>query len=508
MPSKEKIKEKAKKDLYFFAKHILGYKDIVPHAHEELCYILTDTAKKKKLILMPRGSFKSSLSTVSFPIWKLINDPNERILIATETYQNAKRYLFEVKTHLENNKKLKALFGDLRPSKAGRTTDSTWSESEIVIKRNKILKEASLSCSGVDQVKVGLHMSLILVDDCVSNQSINTVEQIEKTLKFFQYLLSILEPDGTIVVIGTRYSSRDLYATIIEQFSNEFDIHIKKAFNDDGTLFFPERLTKEFLESQRKLQGSYVYNAQYMNCTIDEENAVFMLDRCKWWGHTGEAKESTLPDNLIYFMSIDPAIGTHARADYTAFVVVGVDHVGYRYIMEAFRMRGQPSEIINKLFYFSHKYPLQSVGIESVNFQKALLHAVNEEMNKRNYHIPIVEIKPDSRLSKEKRIMRIQPLFEQGMYYLRRDFQELLIELEQFPTGKHDDLIDALSNIEEILYFSDNKVRFNDPNRDLTHEEKMEKLAQIKDPLVRREWELVELELSGRRRKVKETIDL
>ena len=171
-------------------------------------------------------------------------------------------------------------------------------------------------------------------------------------------------------------------------------------------------------------------------------------------------------------------------------------------------MRGKASEIINKLFYFSHKYPLQSVGIESVNFQKALLHAVNEEMNKRNYHIPIVEIKPDSRLSKEKRIMRIQPLFEQGMYYLRRDFQELLIELEQFPTGKHDDLIDALSNIEEILYFSDNKVRFNDPNRDRTHEEKMEKLAQIKDPLVRREWELVELELSGRRRKVKETIDL
>ena len=88
------LRQKGKENLYIFNKFVLGVdtgNNKVPLApfHKELCKTVQDSKDKKKLILVPRMHLKSTLATVGYSVFRIINDPNIRILILSATYQNA-----------------------------------------------------------------------------------------------------------------------------------------------------------------------------------------------------------------------------------------------------------------------------------------------------------------------------------------------------------------------------------------------------------------------------------
>src|SRR3990167_4073882 len=60
-----------------------GFRDLTP-THSDLCTFLQWDASKIKLVLMPRYSFKSTITTVGMILWRLLKNPNERILIYSE----------------------------------------------------------------------------------------------------------------------------------------------------------------------------------------------------------------------------------------------------------------------------------------------------------------------------------------------------------------------------------------------------------------------------------------
>lgn len=195
------------RSLFDFAKYLLGYKDLTEYTHKRITDTLEDDSDRK-LICVPRGTFKSSICSVAYPIWRLINNPNLRILIDSELYANSVMYLREIKQHLGSETFIR-VFGDLR-------TD-TWNESEIIIgSRTKILKEPSIMVGGVGTVKVGLHFDLIIGDDYCSDSNSGTHEQRKKVISHYQYNLAILDPGGIYVLVGTRYADDDLYGHIIK----------------------------------------------------------------------------------------------------------------------------------------------------------------------------------------------------------------------------------------------------------------------------------------------------
>lgn len=203
---------KYKASLFYLAKYGLNYQHVNQHTHGRLIKILMSSATRK-LIVMPRGSLKSSLACVAYPTYLLINNPNLRILIDSELYTNSSTFLREIKQHLQSPV-LTHLFGDFK--------SSTWNESEIIIKqRTAILKEASITVGGVGTTKVGQHFDVIIGDDYNSMANINTKENAQKVIDHFRMNTSILEPTGTYVVIGTRYAETDLIAHIL---NNEVNI--------------------------------------------------------------------------------------------------------------------------------------------------------------------------------------------------------------------------------------------------------------------------------------------
>jgi hypothetical protein len=151
---------------------------------------------------MPRGTFKSTLGSVAYPIWRLLRDPNLTILLDSELYSNSKNFIREIKGHLQSER-LSEVFGDWIGPK--------WDEGEIIIAaRTANRKEASITAGGLGTTRVGQHYDLIIGDDYNSPQNSETPEKCQKVIDHVRYNLNILNPSGEYLIIGTRYAERDV----------------------------------------------------------------------------------------------------------------------------------------------------------------------------------------------------------------------------------------------------------------------------------------------------------
>jgi len=172
----------SKGDLFFLTKVILGYPDLKKETHLEVCRFFENETIKRKISLLPRGSFKTTIGTIANSIQRILRNPDIRILIFSETYNQAKKFLSEIKKQLERNEKLIALYGEFK-------TDPGWREEEITIKQRKgIFKEPTIMTGGVDVVRVGFHYNLIIIDDPHSQKNIATRDQLEKVKDTFRLL--------------------------------------------------------------------------------------------------------------------------------------------------------------------------------------------------------------------------------------------------------------------------------------------------------------------------------
>lgn len=202
------LRELLKESLYFLCKFGLGYKDVNMQTHGEVIDAL-EAPTRNKLIVMPRGSLKSSIVCVGYPIWKLINNPDLRIFIDSEVYNNAKNFVREIREHMQKPL-LTVLYGNF--------VGSTWSEGELVIaQRTKTLKEPSIRALGAQVTAVGQHCDIMIHDDMNSNKNSNTPEACQKVIDHYKLNKSILErKEGVSVVTATRYAAMDLPGHILK----------------------------------------------------------------------------------------------------------------------------------------------------------------------------------------------------------------------------------------------------------------------------------------------------
>lgn len=226
---------------------------------------------------------------------------------------------------------------------------------------------------------------------------------------------------------------------------NDWAVTYERAIRQDGTLLFPARLTPEFLEKAKRTMGSYIFANQYMNEVLPEGSQKF---KKHWFRHW-----STLPTPVHTFGFIDPAISEADTADYTGIVVVSVDSEMNWYVRYASRQRMSPTELISMAFKIHDKFKCLTIGVEAVAYQTAILHFAEETMRRKKRHIPLVGVRRQTDESKEMRIQSLIPRVEWGTLMFTQGCGDLEAELLQFPRGRHDDIIDALSSIQEIASY-------------------------------------------------------
>lgn len=218
----EAIKNAYRSSLYLTATKLLGYSDVKPETHSNIINNL-ESPTKRKLIVEPRGTFKSTIGVVSFSIWQIINNPDVTILIDSELFGNSTTYLREIKTHLESERLIR-IFGEFK--------SKTWNEGEIIVKQRTVnKKEPTIMCGGVGTTKVGQHPYIIIGDDYNSPKNSATPEQRKKIIDHYQYNQAILDPNGVYIIIGTRYHEEDLIGWVIKNELGIENFRDKTSFN-------------------------------------------------------------------------------------------------------------------------------------------------------------------------------------------------------------------------------------------------------------------------------------
>ena len=437
--------------------------------HREMCDFVDKNPTRQKLLLIPRGHLKSSLVTIGKTLQWICENPNVRILIANATYSMAIAFLNVIKRHLTNNQMMIDIFGTIAKD------PEKWSENMITLNRSETAggeKEATVFCYGIGGNLVSQHYDKIILDDVVNEDTVSTKEQIEKTIQFYRMCQPLLEKNGEMIIIGTRWREDDLYGWIMDKengVSQDFDIFYKTAISNElwdnsksefvkGTLLWPEKYNLKDLGDIKRKMGPYQFSAQYMNSPVAPSDADFKRN---WFKYYEVADIRGLDMNRYTF--IDPAISLEKQADYSAIVTVGVDQYSNLYILDIVRERMKPDELINEIFSNFERWHPQSIGIEQVGFQKTLRYSLKKEEELRKRWLNITELKPDGR-NKDQRIRGLQPQYANGKVLHNRDLVYNIYledELLRFPRGKHDDMIDALAYALDVIHPPQQRVSSN-----------------------------------------------
>lgn len=439
-----------------------GYTDLTA-AHRELCAFLLRGDLKTKMVLMPRYSFKSTITTIGKILWDLVRNPNERILIYSDSAAKAANFLTGIKAHIEgtapNSKFRDYFYGWETDPKGGK-----WNESEIIISAREVgFPEASVETAGIETSKVGKHFDRVYFDDIVSDLNVTTKAQMDKVYECYQKALSLLTPTGSVILTGTRWAFGDPYGRIIEENkgNKKFGLYLRAAEENGEYPFESIGLTKDFLigeNGQRKKQGSYVYSCLYQNNPISDEDALFKAENFKFY------KTSEIDvESLHITATVDPA---GEGEDYTGISVVGTDDELNIYILELVNKHLKPNQIVSEIIRLSYKWKFSKLGVET-NFFRGLLEkeiqlATEEErknVNWKPFSLEVFQATAKRGESKHNRIRALQPYHERGDIFfpcddgetvdsLRGPYYELALQMMQY-TESHrpqfDDILDSVA---------------------------------------------------------------
>lgn len=466
-----RLKKKSKEDFYFFAKGILGFDRLSKTVHLPLCRKLQKLMEIKRLkIMLPRGWYKTTICSQAFPVWMAIRNPNVRILLVQNTYTNACAKLRVMDAIFKSSSQFPlfhALFPELLPDKT-----CTWKEGSMCVKRTKAYNEATFEAAGTSTQATSRHYDLIIEDDTVapdqdqltSEVVIPSKDDIEQAIGYHRLITPLMDDPGTSMnlVVGTRWYHQDLLQWIDE---NEPDfVRYERAAREDskgrpdprGEPAFPERFPPKVLAGLEQKLGPYMYSCLYLNIPQTPDQMAFKPEWFRFY--------DVEPKKLIVNTTVDPAgdpEDSKGTPDYNVVLTTGVDiTTGNKYVLDYWRKRATPSELINAIFEAVRKWSPVKVSIENVAYQNTIKHYIKLKMRETNEYFMVTSPSgAHTRKSKNAKILGLQPYFASGSVFIRTWMKDLMTELQAFPLGANDDIADALST--QVELWRDVKISTN-----------------------------------------------
>ena len=412
------------------------------------------------LDLWAREHYKSTIITVGLSIQDILRThgisavgTEAGIGIFSHTRPIAKGFLRQIKTELETNVLLRHLFADIIYHEP-RKQSPKWSEDDgLLVKRSSNRNEATVEAWGlVDGQPTGKHYTIRVYDDVVTEKSVSTADQIEKTTRAWEMSDNLGAFGGVSRMIGTTYAFADTYSEVRKRGAARARVY---PGTSDGTEEgVPVFRSKEWISEKRKIQGPYVFSSQILINPVPEGMQTFKREWIQ--------KYDTNPATSNRYILVDPANSKKAKtADYTVMFVLGLAADGNWYLIDAIRDRLSLTERADRLFDLHRTHEPLGVFYQEYGIEADRQH-MEDRQDRETYRFNITPV--SSRVRKEDRIRRLVPMFEQSKIYLpktlhRTDFQGVtrdlvtdFIEEEYAPfplTLGHDDMLDALSMIAE-----------------------------------------------------------
>lgn len=200
--------------------------------------------------------------------------------------------------------------------------------------------------------------------------------------------------------------------------------------------------------------GPYTYAAQILLNPKADALQGFKREWLRYY--TTKPNHSSMNCYIV----VDSANSKRKESDYTSMWVIGLNSDGKYYALDIVRDRLNLTERTARLFTLHRKYKPKQVRWERYGMMADIEH-IKREQETQNYRFEVREVAGQT--SKDDRIKRLLPIFEQNLFYLpltlnvtdwqknTHDLVHDFIEEEYypFPTSLHKDMMDSLSRIAE-----------------------------------------------------------
>jgi predicted phage terminase large subunit-like protein len=447
-----------------------------PPFHKE-CWELCCSDHKYVAIAAPRGHAKSTAITLGYGLATLLFRERKFMVIVSDTESQASMFLGMMKQELTENQELIDLFGIKRNDKGEVDLSKKDSETDVIIQfKEKIngIDSFRIVAKGAEQKLRGLiwngsRPDIIMCDDIENDELVMNQDRRKKMRNWFNgALVPSLADRGVIRMVGTILHSDSLlenfmpnpsdkltHSTPLKQWTSRRKvwqaIKYRAHDRDFKILLWPEKKTPEqfrMLYEQACADGTTdTYSREYLNFPIDESISFFK--RADFLPRTEDDKRT----KLNYYVAVDLAISEEETADYSVFLVAGVDENKMLHVVDVIRERLDGRDIVETMLHLQRTYNPVAMGIEDMQVSKSIGPFLNEAMIKQNTYISLYKLKHGGK-DKLTRARSIQARMRAHGVKFDKDadwFFSFEQECLTFPRGKNDDQVDAFAYVGLML---------------------------------------------------------
>ena len=481
MPQEAKdIKKAAEEDLFTFASLINPLR-VYGDIHKEVFRWLQSDEQGNQLLLLPRAHMKSHCIAV-WSAWWITRHPETSILYISATAELAEKQLYDIKNIMTSDIYQRYWPDMIHPDEGRR---EKWSVSKIAVDhpQRKIegIRDWTVATAGLTTNTTGWHADVVLADDVVVPDNAYTEEGRRRVRAAMSQMTSIRNAGGFTKACGTRYHPSDIYDSWKKQYMVTYSEETGEPLDKvpvwdikehvvevDNVFLWPREVRadgKAFgfdINVLSRIRAEYEdvtqYFAQYYNNPNDPGSARISRDKFQYYDqkflkHTNGSwyyKDR----KLNVYASVDFAFSLNTAADFTAIVVIGIDHEGDIYVLDIDRFKSDKT-----LQYFKHiaalhsKWGFKKLRAEVTVAQKVIVNDIKDYVKKEGMKLAIEEYRPSkAEGTKEERIAAaLEPKYDDlGVWHFRGGFIPMLEEELVLARPPHDDLKDALASAVEI----------------------------------------------------------
>jgi len=245
---RQELAQKGIDDLHFLCTVILGFRRLTTPdgIHGKMCRYAEgkigtgDSSRMRRMALLPRGHFKTTIFSIGRNIQRVLEDPySTHLILSADDDLLHKQISGSIGQLIKESDLFRFFYGDrIQPD------PNDWSMEQKSIERSghEEISEPTYDFRTVNQAIAGRHVDSITADDLVTvpNTKSQTIHQ--DVIDYWQSLSPTMDTDDFLLV-GTRYRDWDLYGYIKKRHT---DIDDTPDGYEDDTRYWDESFDEEY----------------------------------------------------------------------------------------------------------------------------------------------------------------------------------------------------------------------------------------------------------------------
>ena len=400
-----------------------------------------DIPGNRLMILMPPGSAKSTYASMLFPPWYLARHPDHAIIAASHTAELAERFGRRVRNMIVEH---------------GETLNIGLAPDSQAAGQWETMARGEYYAAGVGGAITGRRADLAIIDDPVkSRQDADSKTTSSRIWEWWKAdFTTRLKPGAKVVLIMTRWAEDDLGGRVLEEAAGGgrpwevLRLPMEAEANDPLNRALGEPLWPEWFTDDMRLEAkrdARTWSALYQQAPAPDEGTYFQRDWLK--------PVQVMPprSSLRIYGASDYAV-TADGGDYTVHVVVGIDSDSRLWLLDLWRAQASSDDWVESFCDLVLKWKPLGWAEETGQIRAGVGPFLMRRMRERKAYVARAQFPTRGdkaiRAQSIRGRMSMDGLFLPAAARWRTDFEN---ELASFPAGKHDDQVDALGLIGQVL---------------------------------------------------------